>query len=412
MRVSGARALDVRQLFAGDIPRPRHAALRSIQRPDGTLIDRGLVLCFPGPSSFTGEDCIEFHLHGGRAVITALLDELARLEGFRLAEAGEFSRRAFENGKLDLVELEGLADLIAAETEMQRRLAVEQGFGGQSALYRGWADRLTRARALVEAELDFADEDDVPGSVSERVWNDMAVLHAEIVRHIDAGRAGEIIRDGYKVAIVGRPNAGKSSLLNAIAGRDVAIVTDVAGTTRDVLSVDLNLGGYLVRFFDTAGLRDSDDAVEQEGIRRAHVTMEGADLVLRLCDLGSPPDTIPQRTAGNDIQVGTKVDRYGPSDAYDICISSQTGEGLAELKELILRRIEAMWTGALAPSRERQIRYLKEASILLEDAINGDALDIRAECLRSAAASLGRITGAVDVDQLLDVIFSQFCIGK
>ena len=412
LRLSGPGSFDGARVLAGDLPQARRAVLRTIRSRDGLVIDQALVLLFPAPNSFTGEDCVEFQLHGSRAVIAAVYDELEQL-GLRLAEAGEFSRRAFENGKLDLVEVEGLADLIAAETEMQRRLAGEQSLGGQSALYNQWAERLTRARALIEAELDFADEDDVPGSVSDGVWSDMADLLLELREHIAAARAGEVIRDGYKVVIAGPPNAGKSSLLNALAKRDVAIVTEIAGTTRDILHVDIDLDGYLVRFFDTAGLRSTDDRVELEGVRRALTAIEQADLILHLEEIDSEPQQSMPLGMPNVLRIGTKVDSHGASSTYDLCISSRTGEGLEALRAHLLATLQQLWSGSLVPNRLRHSRHLKEASNFLEEALNGGSeLDVRAESLRAAASSLGRITGHVDVEQLLDIIFSQFCIGK
>jgi len=412
VRLSGPRAIEVASILAGEVPSDRKATLRTIRNRNGLIIDRGLVLAFPGPNSFTGEDCVEFHLHGSRAVVAAVYEELGQFSGMRLAEAGEFSRRAFENGKMDLVEVEGLADLISAETEMQRRLAVEQGFGGQSALYMDWAERLTRSRALIEAELDFADEDDVPGSVSDRVWADVGDLYLELQDHIAQAKAGEIIRDGFKVVIAGPPNAGKSSLLNALAKRDVAIVTEIAGTTRDVLHIDLDMDGYLVRFFDTAGLRETEDRVEQEGVRRAWMAIDQADLVIELEEIDSNTKHNRSELAVETIRVGSKRDIHGSSPAYDLCISSHSSEGMDELRRTILDRVQALWTGSLVPNRARQLDYLKDASNFIEEALNGRELDLRAESLRAAASSLGRITGRVDVEQLLDVIFSQFCIGK
>ncbi|MBP1847171.1 tRNA modification GTPase [Rhizobium petrolearium] len=412
VRLSGSGAFDAAAALAGDLPVARKAGLRAIRSREGSVIDQALLICFPGPASFTGEDCVEFHLHGSRAVVSAVYEELSALPGLRLAEAGEFSRRAFENSKLDLVEVEGLADLIAAETEMQRRLAVEQSFGGQSALYRGWAERLTRARAMIEAELDFADEDDVPGSVSDLVWSDMGDLYAEIEQHLGSAKAGEIVRDGYKVVIAGPPNSGKSSLLNALAKRDVAIVTEIAGTTRDILHVDIDLEGYLVRFFDTAGLRETGDLVEQEGVRRARIAIEQADMILELEEIDSVSKHDVKLPGTNLLRLGTKLDKHGVSPNYDFCISSKTGEGLEQLRGRILEELRKVWTGSLVPNRQRQVHYLKEASQSVAEALNGQELDIRAESLRAAASSLGRITGHVDVEQLLDVIFSQFCIGK
>jgi tRNA modification GTPase len=413
VRLSGPQAFEAAEALAGPLRGEVKPMLRTFRRSDGSVLDRGLVVGFHAPRSFTGENCIEFHLHGSRAVVAAVSSELAAMPGLRLAEPGEFSRRAFENGKLDLVEVEGLADLISAETEMQRRLAVEQGFGGQSDLYMAWAERLTRARALIEAELDFADEDDVPGSVSDQVWRDVAALHIELTDHIKLAHGGEIIRDGFKVAIAGPPNAGKSTLLNALAGRDVAIVTALAGTTRDVLHVDLDIGGYLVRFLDTAGIRDSDDLVELEGIRRAQLTAQTSDLVLRLEEIGHHvPETEYASLEASVLRVGTKLDQHTASGRYDICLSAETGEGLEELRGEILRRVSSLWSGSFVPNRARQVRFLQEASQEITEALKDLPLDLRAEHLRAAAASLGRITGRVDVEQLLDVIFSQFCIGK
>jgi tRNA modification GTPase len=412
IRLSGNQAFTAAETLAGRLATDRKASLRTIRGRNGAIIDQGLVVGFPGPNSFTGEDCVELHVHGSRAVVAALVLELEQIDGLRLAEAGEFSRRAFENGKLDLVEIEGLADLISAETEMQRRLAVEQSFGGQSALYIDWAERLTRSRALIEAELDFADEDDVPGSVSERVWSEVGQIYLELLQHLETAKSGEIIRDGYKIVIAGPPNAGKSSLLNALANRDVAIVTERAGTTRDILHVDLDMSGYLVRFFDTAGLRESDDIVEVEGIRRARVAIEQADMILALNEIDSPALQNHEFSQTNVLTVGTKLDAHAPSDDFDLCISTKTGDGLELLRETILRKITALWTGSLVPNRARQVDALKDASNFIAEALNGTELDLRAESLRAAASALGRITGRVDVEQLLDVIFSQFCIGK
>ncbi len=412
IRLSGNQAFTAAETLAGRLATDRKASLRTIRGRTGAIIDQGLVVGFPGPNSFTGEDCVELHVHGSRAVVAALVLELEQIDGLRLAEAGEFSRRAFENGKLDLVEIEGLADLISAETEMQRRLAVEQSFGGQSALYIDWAERLTRSRALIEAELDFADEDDVPGSVSERVWSEVGQIYLELLQHLETAKSGEIIRDGYKIVIAGPPNAGKSSLLNALANRDVAIVTERAGTTRDILHVDLDMSGYLVRFFDTAGLRESDDIVEVEGIRRARVAIEQADMILALNEIDSPALQNHEFSQTNVLTVGTKLDAHAPSDDFDLCISTKTGDGLELLRETILRKITALWTGSLVPNRARQVDALKDASNFIAEALNGTELDLRAESLRAAASALGRITGRVDVEQLLDVIFSQFCIGK
>jgi len=418
VRVSGPQTRLILEDLIGMVPLPRSAAYRTIRTRNGLTIDAGLVLFFPGPASFTGEDSAEFQVHGSRAVISALLRELASFQQTRLATEGEFSRRAFENGKVDLIEVEGLADLIAAETEMQRRLALEQSSGGLSRLYDSWAERITRSRALIEAELDFPDEDDVPGSVSDQVWTSLTELRREIDDHLSRAEMGEIVRDGFKVVIAGAPNAGKSSLMNWFAQRDVAIVTDIAGTTRDVLHVDINLNGYLVKLYDTAGLRDTADIVEQEGIKRAQMALTNADLVLFLADMGSALSMDPAdlERASSHVIVGTKRDLYPSAKSYKLQISTMTGEGLPELRDYVSSVIQQKFGGLSlsAPTRQRHKDSLSKCLIALSAAIDQteQSLEIRAESLRLAGEHLGRITGRVDVEDLLGVIFSEFCIGK
>jgi tRNA modification GTPase len=419
VRVSGWRCVEVLAALCGGFVEPRHATLRWIRRRNGEPIDKGLVLHFPAPHSFTGEDCIEFQLHGGRAVVDALLDELSGFEGLRPAEPGEFSRRAFDNGKLDLVEIEGLADLISAETEMQRRLALEQSSGALSELYTGWADRLTRIRALIEAELDFPDEDDVPGAVSDRLWPELDAIARDMRAHLSGQRAAEIIRDGFRIVIAGRPNAGKSSLLNALAKRDVAIVTSVAGTTRDIIGVDLNIDGFLVHVIDTAGLRETDDEVEKEGVRRALKSMQDADLILLLKDCTDPAGFPPVSDGSPVLYVLTKSDLLEEEQIgceSQLRLSTKSGEGFDSLTkrigDQILKRTSA--GVSLAPVRARQVSNLVEAAEKIEETAEANdlPLELRAELLRSASRCLGKITGAVDVEDLLGVIFSEFCIGK
>ena len=415
VRISGEEVPAVVTSLVGDVPPARQAALRSIRARNGLVIDTGLILFFPAPHSFTGENVAELHLHGGRAVVDALHRELAQFRNLRAAAPGEFSRRAFENGKLDLIEAEGLADLIAAETEMQRRLAVEQSSGGLSSIYYGWSDRLTRARALIEAELDFPDEEDVPGSVSDQVWADVASLVNELKNHLEQLEAGEIIRDGFKVVIAGRPNAGKSSLMNALAMRDVAIVTDIAGTTRDVLHVDLSMDGYLVRLYDTAGLRETDEIVEREGIRRAEKIIAEADLVIFIEDVSI--ESGAEELADDAVLVGTKSDLPRQSTrAYDLLISTTHGTGLDALRALIVERLKTkVHPQSMAiPSRARHKETLTQALAALRTSLHDShrGLDLRAEDLRVASDALGRVTGRVDVENLLDVIFGEFCIGK
>lgn len=418
IRLSGPAVRDSLQSVCGIVPEPRVAALRSIRNRDGLMIDRGLVLFFPGPASFTGEDCAEFHVHGSRAVVAALLARLSEEPDCRLAEAGEFSRRAFEHGKLDLVEVEGLADLLAAETEMQRRQAVQQADGKATAIYNGWRERLIYCRAMIEADLDFSDEGDIPGSVAQKVWDELAVLRQSVLEASLDERRGEIIRDGFNVVIAGRPNAGKSSLLNALAGRDVAIVTHYAGTTRDIIQCDIDLEGYVVRLYDTAGIRETDEEVEREGIRRALRKTEEADLVLLLKDLTDKAEE------GNAfiisapfLTIGTKADLVQTTEmqGFDLVISSQRSDDVDKLRQLLLNSIRTRIGSAesVVPSRIRHIQCLKEALDMIDGALDEQVgLEIRADYLRMASDCLGRLIGRVDTETLLGKIFSEFCVGK
>ncbi|QLF68856.1 tRNA uridine-5-carboxymethylaminomethyl(34) synthesis GTPase MnmE [Peteryoungia desertarenae] len=420
VRISGTKAFAITSAMVGPLPLARQASLRTIRNHEGQVLDRGLVIAFPAPHSFTGEDCVELQVHGSRAVVRALLDTLAGFPGARLAEAGEFSRRAFENDRMDLVEVEGLADLLAAETEMQRRLALEQTTGHLSSLYKGWREKLIYARALIEAELDFSDEADIPGAVSNRIWVEVQAISEEINEALRQLRAGEIIREGFKVAIIGRPNAGKSSLLNALVSRDVAIVTEYAGTTRDVIRAELDIGGYRIDLFDTAGIRDAIDPVEAEGIRRATQVRDEADLVLYLSEPADSSEPIPLNSAIPCIYVGTKADIADDSwperIQFDILVSSRTGYGIEALREVILSHVQrATKVNSLAiPSRLRHLQHLKQASMDLSEALYQDhlPLEIRAEYLRAASDSLARVTGRIDVETLLGKIFSEFCVGK
>lgn len=417
LRVSGAAVAEVIDYFnLGALP-PRQAMLKSIRRPDGEMLDRALVIYFAGPHSFTGEDVLELHMHGGRAVVRAVLDQFSVLSNCRHAEPGEFTRRAFENNRLDLTEAEGLADLIAAETEMQRRLAMSQARGQQGAVYRDWMERLTRARALIEAELDFPDEEDVPGSISDRTWSQIEQIGSEIKTFLSRSRSAEVVRDGFNVTIIGRPNAGKSSLLNYLAKRSVAIVTDIPGTTRDLITVDLDLGGYLVRVTDTAGLRQTDEVVEAEGIKRAKDAAKTADLVLSLRETG---DEEPFETIDSDaehIYVTTKRDKSSAECADAVAISIMSGVGLDGLIDSIVAKVRQVSSEGgleLAPARARHRSLLASALLHLESALQNSTrpIEIRSESLRLSARELGRITGFVDPDDLLGVIFSEFCIGK
>lgn len=417
IRISGPKSRFVVETIAGKV-KDRVATLRKLRAPDKTVLDSGLVVFFPGPDSFTGEDVAEFHVHGGRAVVTKMLETIAGFDGVRHAEPGEFTRHAFLNGKLDLVETEALADLINAETEAQRRFAVQNAQGVQSELYLGWRRRLIHARAMIEAEIDFADEDDVPGSVSDTVWLDVRKMIDEIDRHVAGFRAAEIIRDGFEVVILGAPNAGKSSLFNALARRDAAIVTDEPGTTRDLLEVVLDLEGMRVRVTDTAGLREAPGKVEAIGIEKARTKARGADLLLLLEDMLNPAEVGAMPADVPTLRIGTKVDLVPqtPATQYDAVISTKDGTGLTELLADIGSRAAAQagQVGDILPSRLRHVELLNETKRFLLSAVTGDGRgqELRAEDLRLAADRLGRIVGAVDVEDLLDVIFSQFCIGK
>lgn len=420
IRISGKGVRFGLETLVGSIPAPRRASLRSVRASSGETIDRALVLFFPGPASFTGEDMAELHVHGGRAVVAAALSELENLPGFRAADAGEFTRRAFSNQRMDLTQVEGLADLILAETEAQRRQALGQADGLLGRLYDGWRERIIRARAFIEAELDFPDEDDVPGSVSVQAWDSVAALEKEIVNHI-ADRRGERLRDGAEIVVLGPPNAGKSSLVNAIAQRDVAIVTPEPGTTRDLIEVRLDLGGYPVALIDTAGLREAEGAVEQEGIRRAEDRAAKADLVLWLQDV-----TRPEGISGplpRALAVGTKIDlidseavRARISATFDAVVSATTGDGISELLRLLAGRIadELPAAEAILTTRSRHRTALLGCVEAIRTALSDTTrpIELRADDLRRAGDALGRITGRIDVEDLLDVIFRDFCIGK
>jgi tRNA modification GTPase len=422
IRLSGPSASDVLAQLAGGLPRPRRASLRPLRDPsDGGTIDRALIIWFPSPRSFTGEDMAELHVHGGRAVIEATFAALARFPGLRPAEPGEFARRAFENGKLDLTEAEGLADLIDAETEAQRRQAQRQSAGALRAVYEDWRTRLIAALATVEAELDFSDEGDVPADVAAAARAAVHALRDEIAAHLADGRRGEILRDGLHVVIAGPPNAGKSSLMNALARRDVAIVSAEAGTTRDVIEVRLDLGGFPVVLVDTAGIREASGEIEREGIRRALARAETADLVLWLHDAAEPGGVVPEELK---VQHGTrlieavnKVDLAPATMAGSaLPLSVKTGAGLDALIARLAEEARAAAGIGESPaiSRARHRRELESCAAALDRFLAGDfaELELRAEDLRAAATALGRLTGRVDVEDILDKIFSEFCIGK
>ncbi len=421
LRVSGPRAGDALLALAGGVPEPRQAAVRRLVDPaTGALLDQALVLWFPGPRSFTGEDCVELHVHGGRAVVAGVLGALGRIEGLRLAEPGEFTRRAFEDGKLDLTQAEGLADLIDAETEAQRGQALRQMGGALRQAAERWRADLVRAMGLTEAAIDFSDEGDVSAKAVGQAKEIVRELVVELQVALADEQRGEILRDGFPVAILGPPNAGKSSLLNALSRREVAIVSDEPGTTRDVVEVRLNLKGIPVLFMDTAGLREAPGKVEQEGIRRALARAEEALLVLWVVDATDPVIQLPGELQGRPeqvLRVLNKVDAGPRIVGVDVAISTATGEGLAALLEEIARRA-AVSTGVSGESplvtRARHRAMLEQTLAGCIAFLDGRETDteLRAEDLRRAAHALGRLTGRVDVEEVLGEIFGRFCIGK
>ncbi len=432
IRVSGpGTAAAVRDMTGGELPAPRRARLAEIRDPaNGEALDRGLVLWFPGPASFTGEDMAELHLHGGQAVIAGVVQALTARPGVRPAEPGEFTRRAFLNGKVDLTEAEGLADLVNAETEAQRRQALRQMEGALGQLYEGWREMLVGALAHIEADIEFPDED-LPEAVAELVRPKILRIRNEIAQHLADKRRGERLRDGLYIAIVGPPNVGKSSLLNALARRDAAIVAATGGTTRDVIEVHLDLGGYPVIVADTAGLRATSDAIEDEGVRRARARAAAADLRIAMVEATRWPEIDPEvapEIDGDALLVVNKIDLRRPEPevtaavleaepAGAVAVSIVTGEGmedlLAALEAQVVKRIGALGPGtAPALTRARHRAALAECLAALERFEGATLAELAAEDVRLAARALGRITGRVDVEEILDVIFRDFCIGK
>jgi len=410
VRVSGVRAGDAVRALAGTLPQPRRAALRTLRGADGAILDQALVLWFPGPESFTGEDVAEFHVHGGRAIVERLLAELATLPGFRPAEPGEFTRRAVESGKLDLTQAEALIDLIDAETEGQRRQAVRQYGGALAKLTDDWRESLIGVLAWAEAAIDFSDEE-LPHDVFAQVREKTLQIKDQIDAHLRDARRGEIVRDGLFLTVIGPPNAGKSSLINALAKRDVAIVAPTPGTTRDIIEVRLDIGGYAVIVADTAGLRETADAVESEGVRRALARAEQSDLVLLLLD--GTADAPPLREA--DLVAWNKADLPGFRARGGLALSLKNGDGLYKLlnklEEIVIARLVSAGEAPVL-TRARHRHALEQAVAALGRAVPISEPELFAEDLRLAVRAIGRITGRVDVEDLLDVVFRDFCIGK
>ena len=424
MRISGPGSRQALIGLCGRAPPPRRASLRRLRDGDGAELDQAMVVWLPGPGSYTGEDSAELYLHGGRAVIDGAAAALVRL-GARPAEAGEFTRRAFLNGRMDLTEAEAVHDLVAAETTAQRRQALRQLDGALGTIYRGWAERLRLLLAQQEALIDFPDED-LPPEVEAAVLNELAALRTEVAAHLNDGRRGERLREGLVFAVTGRPNVGKSSLVNVLAERDVAIVAATPGTTRDALETRVVLGGVPVTLVDTAGLRESADAIEAEGVRRARARAAQADLVIGVIEAGeggscrekTPPPLVGgvwgEGEAGTSLLVANKLDLGGAVPAEAIGVSALTGEGLDQLRTRLAEAARTLTESAGPPplTQARHRAALQEAATRLAGAAIAGLPEQRAEDLRLALRALGRITGSVGVEDILDTLFARFCIGK
>ncbi|MDO8295222.1 MAG: tRNA uridine-5-carboxymethylaminomethyl(34) synthesis GTPase MnmE [Caulobacter sp.] len=423
VRISGPGTGDLLTALADGRPAPRRASLRRLRDIGGALIDEALVLWFPGPASYTGEDCAELHLHGGQAVVEAAIGALSHL-GARLAEPGEFTRRAFQNGRLDLAQAEAVADLVDAETAAQARQALDQLGGGLSRRYEAWRELLVESLAGLEAAVDFPDED-LPEDVAARARPHLRALLDELEAALADADRGRRVREGFRIALIGAPNAGKSSLLNALAGRDAAIVTATPGTTRDVIEIPLVLAGYKALLADTAGVRDTVEVIEAEGVRRARAWAEDADLRLWIVD-ASASDGHWREAAGmarpNDLLVLNKSDLTPGTDAAAaravgieaLAVSATSDADIAGLRRWLEERVAAALSGAEFPAatRLRHAESLKEAAERVARALAQPEPELAAEDVRLAARALERISGRLDPEAVLDRVFASFCIGK
>lgn len=406
IRISGPLAPHAAQSLAGPLPEPRRASLRTLSNHAGEVLDSALVMHFPEGSSVTGESLVELHAHGGRAVIRAILGELSGMDGLREALPGEFTRRAFENGRMDLTEAEGLADLLEAESELQRRAALAVADGSVRRQVEGWRERLVLLSARAEAAIDYVGDDDEVSGAEQGIAAEATVLAAEFRFWLEQPRS-ELLKDGIRVVLAGPPNAGKSSLLNALVGFDKAIVTPQAGTTRDVIEVPLQLAGVPLILVDTAGLRPSMDAVEQIGVARAEQQTRLADILLWLGDPAEAPDH------PNRLLVRSKSDLHNAPDSFaGVLVSSVTGAGLADLKcALVSIARDILPPPDRLALNQRQAGALRDASAALGEVVPGDIV-LTAEALRQARHSLDRLSGRVGVEDVLDALFGRFCLGK
>lgn len=410
VRVSGPHAHEICKKMVGTLPAPRMSAVRMVKDLVGEFIDEALILRFDGPESFTGEDVVELHLHGSIAIIKCVLSVLSNVENMRLAEPGEFTRRALENGRLDLVQVEGLADLIEAETEAQRKQALRVLSGTFGLKVEAWRSALIRSAALLEATIDFADED-VPVDVSDEVRELLKKVDADLELEIKGTNAAERIRTGFEVAIVGAPNVGKSTLLNRLAGRDAAITSSIAGTTRDVIEVRMDLGGLPVTLLDTAGIRESTDEIESLGIELARSRAGSADVRVFLLDRD---DVVPFAPVEGDIILEAKADISGNS--YP-AVSGESGDGIEELLKELTEHLLEMASSAGLATHERHAVAMKSAQGALREALvslgsGPDVYDFAAADLRMGIHALEVLVGRIDAENLLDEIFASFCLGK